>query len=73
MLSESDTLSLQSGDAAEPGSAFGQELVSWHVRILGAQPVCHDPQAVERGLIEVGTLQAADEFECVHASHGQYF
>ena len=51
VLLEGDALALERGDPAQPGPALGQELVGGHVRVLRAQPVGHDPQTVQRGLI----------------------
>ena len=72
VLLEGDPLALECGDPAQPGPPFDQELISGHVRVLRAQPVGHDPQAVERGLVQVGTLQPADQLQRVHARHGQH-
>ena len=51
VLPECDTLALERGDPAQPGPALGQQLIGGHVRVLRAQPVGHDPQPVQRGLI----------------------
>ena len=43
----------------------------WHERVLRAQPVRHDPQAIQGGLVEVRPLEAADQLQGVHAGDGQ--
>ena len=71
VLLEGDPLSLKSGDPAQPRPALDQELVGGQERVFRTQPVGHDPQPVQRGLIQVGTLQPADQLQRVHARHGQ--
>jgi len=53
VLLQGEALALQRRDAAEPGPALGQELVGRQEGVFRAQPVSHDPQAVERGLVQV--------------------
>jgi hypothetical protein len=53
VLFEGQALPLQRCDAPKPCPAFGKELVCGHEGIFRAQPVSHDPQAVDRGLIKI--------------------
>ena len=71
MLIQRQALALEGDDPAEPRPAFGQELVAGHERVLRAQPVRHDPQAVQGGLIQVRPLEAAHQLQGVHAGDGQ--
>ena len=72
MLGQGQPLALERGHPPQPGPAFEQQLVTGHERVFRAQPVGHDPQPVEGGLVKVGALQSADEFQRVHAAHGQH-
>jgi hypothetical protein len=71
VLFKGHALALQLGHPAQPGAAFGQELIGGHERVLRAQPVCHDAQSVECGRVKVGPLQPAHQLQRVHACHGQ--
>ena len=71
VLIQREALALEGADPAQPRPALHQELVARHERILRAQPVGHDPQCVDGGLIQVRSLQAADQLQGVHAGDGQ--
>ena len=71
VLIQGQALALEGDDPAKPCPAFDQELVAGHERVLRAQPVSHDPQAVEGGLIQVRPLEAAHQLQGVHAGDGQ--
>ena len=53
VLFQGDALPLQGCDAAKPRPALHEELVGRHERVLRAEPVSHDPQAVKRRLVQV--------------------
>jgi hypothetical protein len=71
VLLERHPLALHLGHPAEPGPAFGQQLVGRHERVLRAQPVGHDPQGVERSRVHVRPLQPAHQLQRVHPRHRQ--
>ena len=49
VLAEGELAVQHRGDPAQPGPAFDQELLGREVRVLAAQPVHRDAQAVQRG------------------------
>jgi hypothetical protein len=71
VLAQGQPLPPEGHHPAEPGPSFGHELITGHERILRAQPVRHDPQPVQGGLVQVRPLQATDQLQRVHPGHGQ--
>lgn len=53
VLFEGHPLVPHGGHPAKPGPSFGEQLVSRHERVFRAQPVSHDSQTVERGLVQI--------------------
>lgn len=72
VLLQGDALALEGGDPAEPGPALGQELTGRQERILRAHPVGHDPEAVQRRLVKIRTLQTAHQLQRVHTADRQH-
>jgi hypothetical protein len=72
VLPQCQPLALELSDPAQPGLPFGQELIGRQEWVLRAQPVRHHPQATQRGVIKIRTLQPADQLQRVHACDRQY-
>jgi hypothetical protein len=71
MLAEGEAVALELGNSAEPLPALVRELCGGQVCILRTQPVDGDPERVERGIVDIGVAQPADDVKSVHAADCQ--
>jgi hypothetical protein len=66
VLADGEVAVEHGGDAVQPGPALCDELRRGHVRVVAAEPVDGDAQAIQSGAVDGGTAQPGEDLQGVH-------